>query len=403
MEIETLKKVIGMKDIVTTKGKAYISNRFYNALIICNVQEKKIEKVERFIDMDASSFAYHEECIEHNGTVYFTPENGYGVHAYNSDSGDQKFYDLGFCQVSYSCIFGEKLVLFPLYAKQKLITIDLKKETVSIEDWWNADQILGDAGSNCLYTGIYGDGRIWSHCKKSNCLLISDYQKQTIKKYTIDVEEQLLYGSAYDGNDFWFTVIGKDILYQWNISDGLRNSYTLGFAVDDDQYDYSPCRKVVCANEHVFLIPCNENTLYVLNKKIGKAEMLSRFPSETIYPKTKFWGIKEKIYNDRLYMFCDVTNLMIQVDLVNLNVSYVNTQIIGDQVFDEYVCRIWNSILLEMREGVCLGENGYDWKTWISNFIRLDAEIYIDNAESARLGNIGRDIYQEVLKNEAVL
>ncbi len=89
MEIETLKRMIGMMSVCIADGKAYISNRFYNALIIYNIQEGKVEKAERFVHMDASSFAYHGGCVEHNGTVYFFPDNGYGVHAYHVDSGCQ--------------------------------------------------------------------------------------------------------------------------------------------------------------------------------------------------------------------------------------------------------------------------------------------------------------------------
>lgn len=399
MEIETLKRMIGMMGVGIADGKAYISNRFYNALIIYNIQEGKVEKAERFVHMDASSFAYHGGCVEHNGTVYFFPDNGYGVHAYHVDSGCQKHYDFGFCQVGYARVFGEELVLFPWHAKQGLLTIDLNKETGNArKDWWDADRILGDLGSDSLYSGAYDDDRVWSHCVKSNCLLITDYRNRSIEKYTINTEEKLLYGSAYDGNDFWFTAIGKDVIYQWNINDGLKKCYSPGFVVDGRTEDYPPCRKIACAEGHVFLIPCNENALFLLNKETGKMEKLSQFPAETIYPRAKYWGVFEKIYKNKLYLFCDVTDLLIQVDLDNLNVRYINTQIIGDQTFEKYVNQIWGSILSEMRERDWLYENGYDWKTWLSNFMRFEEEIHRSNTEAFRPGNIGGRIYREVMQ-----
>lgn len=82
----------------------------------------------------------------------------------------------------------------------------------------------------------------------------------------------------------------------------------------------------------------------------------------------------------------------------NLNVRYINTQIIGDQTFEKYVKQIWGSILSEMRERDWLYENGYDWKTWLSNFMRFEEEIHRSNTEAFRPGNIGGRIYREVMQ-----
>ena len=395
MEIETLKRMIGVMDVLIVKGKAYISNRFYNTFLIYDLQEETIEKAERFMQMDASSFAYHGGCIEYKGTVYFYPDNGYGVHAYHVDNGSQKYYDLGFCQVGYSCIFRDKLILFPWYARQGLITIDLKEETIDVQhDWWDVERILGDVSSNFLYTGMYDDHKVWSHCTKSNFLLISDFQMHSLKKYTIEVEEKALYGSAYDGEDFWFTVVGKDLLYQWNIEGGIQNCYKPGFKLDE--YDMPPCRKLVCAKGYVFIISCHENALFLLNKGTGKMEVLSQFPPDTIYPKAKYWGVKERIYGDKLYLFCDVTDLIIQVDLNSLEVRYMKTQVIGSQVFEEYKNQIWKEILLEIEDKNYRCENGYDWKTYISTFIQLDKEMYGEDVETLQAGKIGGNIYRKV-------
>lgn len=398
MKIEELKKIIGIIDVAIVKEKAYISNRFYNALIVYNIQDDTIERVERFVHMEASAFAYHGGCVEHNGVVYFYPDSGYGVHAYNPDSGCQKYYDLGFGKVGYSHIYDEKLVLVPWYAEQGLITIDLKNETsIARSEWWDASRILDDAKTNSLFTGAYDDQRVWSHCTKTNYLIITDYQKHLIEKHMIDVDEKALLGSAYDGKDFWFTVVGKDILYQWNIEHGLQNRFMLGLTAWEKTNDTSPYRKIVCAQGYIFLIPCDENALFLFHKETGKMEMLSRFPKETVYPKAKYWGIKEKIDRKMLYLFCDVTNLIIQVDLDSLNVRYIDTRPISDKIFDEYVKQMWNSILLEIDDEGFIGENGYDWKTCPSNFIRLDQKMYTGNAEDVFKNNIGNKIYRKVV------
>lgn len=398
MEIETLKRMMGIMDVVTVNGKAYISNRFYNAFIIYNIQEGVIESVERFEHMDLSSFAYHGGCVAHNETLYFYPDNGYGVHAYNLDSGCQKYYDLGFSQVGYAHIFQEKLMLFPFYAEQGLIAINLKEEQPNVrQEWWDASRILGDVGSNFLYTGMYDDNKVWSHCTKSNYLLISDCQNHLIEKYTINVDEKRLYGSAYDGKDFWFTVVGEDIIYQWNINEGLRNCFKPGFIVRERLHDVSPSRKLVCVRGFVFIIQCNENALYLLNRETGKMELLSRFPAGVIYPKAKYWSVKEKIDKNKLYLFCDVTSMIIEIDLNSLNVRYISTQIIADKVFDEYLTQIWDSIFIDMIKTDCLYENGYDWKVYISNFIKLDRERYSGNTEFFLKENNGHKIYREVV------
>ena len=125
-------------------------------------------------------------------------------------------------------------------------------------------------------------------------------------------------------------------------------------------------------------------------------EVLSQFPPDTIYPKAKYWGVKERIYGDKLYLFCDVTDLIIQVDLNSLEVRYMKTQVIGSQVFEEYKNQIWKEILLEIEDKNYRCENGYDWKTYISTFIQLDKEMYGEDVETLQAGKIGGNIYRKV-------
>lgn len=401
MEIETMKKMLGILDFAIVKEKAYMSNRFYNALIVYNMRERMIEKAERFIHLDASSLAYHRGCVAHNGNVYFYSDTYYGLHAYNAGSGCQKNYDLGIGPVIYLHFEEEKLLLFPCYAEHGLIAIDLEKETDSgKQDWWNADQILGDAKTNFLYSEAYEGSKVWSLCTKTNYLLISDCQMRSIKKHVVDIEETVIFRGEYDGNDFWFTIVDSDSIYQWNIEKGLQNCFKPDLAEWEETSKLSPYRKIVCAWGYVFAILCNENALFLLNKETGKLELLSSFPEKTIYPKAKDWGIKEKIEGNQLYLFCDLSNLIIQVDLESLNVRYIDTQVTDNEVFDEYVKQVWNDILWEMRDRNCWGENGYDWKTWLPNFIKFNMETGKKYEESFNAGSVGDKIYRKVVTSE---
>ncbi|NBH71180.1 hypothetical protein D3Z51_03865 [Clostridiaceae bacterium] len=398
MEIETMKKMVGISDALILKERAYVSNRLYNSFIIYNTQKNVIEYIDSFVHMDDLSFAYHGGCIEHDGILYFYPDNGYGVHSYDTNKGCQKFYDLGFCRVGFSYILEDKLILFPWYSEQGLIVIDLKKDTIQLEsDWWNASQILRDEKIHFLNSGMYDNNRVWSHCTKTNCLLISDCYKQVIQKHVIDVGEKKLWGSQYDGNDFWFSVVGENIIYQWNIEVGLKKTYRIDCKDWGKTYEVSPFRKIVCVANGLFIIPYNENALFLLNKKTEKVELISRFPDETIYPQTKYWNIKERIFENQLYLFCDFTNMIVQVDLDRLCVKYINTQLSGDKKWDEYVDQKWKLILEEIHNKDSIYENGYDWKMYLTNYIQIDYKGYRGTTESFHLDNIGKKIYREAI------
>lgn len=397
METEIMKKMIGITDAAVVKEKAYISNRFYNSLIMYNIKKDTVEQVERFVHMNAISFAYHGGCIAHNGIVYFYPDNGYGVHAYDTESGHQKYYDLGACRVGYSCILEDKMILFPWYSEQGLITIDLKEETIQTKlDWWNANDILGYAKSNFLNSGGYDESRVWNHCTKTNCLLLSDCYRHKIEKHLVDVDGKALWGSQYDGKDFWFTEVDKAVIYQWNIEKGLRNKFQFELTAWEENGEASPYRKLICAREYVFIVPYNENALFILNKRTEKLEKLSKFPEGIVYPKTNYWNIHEKQEDNQLYLFCDLTNLVIQVDLDSLNVKYRNTLIRDNAVFDRYTEQIWKSIFEEIDNKGWISENEHDWKTYLPNFLKFDTKIGLHEKNFCE-DNIGNKIYRRVM------
>lgn len=397
METETMKKMIGIADVAVVKEKAYISNRFYNSFIIYNIKKDTVEQVKRFVHMDAGSFAYHMGCVVHNGIVYFYPANGYGVHAYDIERGHQKYYDLGFCHVDYSHVLEDKMILFPWYSEQGLITIDLKKETIQTNlGWWDASSILGDAKSNSLHSGEYNKNQVWSHCTKTNYLLLSDCYSRKLEKHLIDVDGKILWGSQYDGKDFWFTEVDKAVIYQWNIEKGLRNKFKFELTAWEETGETSPYRKVVCVREHVFVVPYNENALFILNKETEKLEKLSEFPEEIVYPRTNDWYIFEKQEDNQLYLFCDLTNLIIHVDLDTLDVKYRNTFIKDSIVYDRYTEQIWKSIFEEIDNKGWISENEHDWKTYLPDFLKFDDEIGIHEKISCE-ENIGNKIYQEVM------
>lgn len=398
ISVDTMKKMIGIIDFSVVKEKAYISNRFCNSLIIYNIQKMAIEQVERFIHMDDFSFAYHRGCLEHNRIIYFYPDSGYGVHSYNTNNGCQKYYELGFSRVGYSYVFEEKLILFPWYSEQGIIIIDLKKDMIEVNpSWWNVDKILGEKKVHFLNHGLYNDNKIWSHCTNTNLLFISDCHQCIVEKNVINVEKKALWGSQYDGKDFWFTVIDEQIIYQWNIKSGIVNKFELNSTIWEKTYEVSPYRKIICAQDYVFLIPYNENALFLLNKKTEKIELISKFPKEVIYPKTKYWNIEERIDGDQLYLFCDLTNLIIQVDLNSLDVFYKEAQIVESQIFDEYTKQIWKSSFQSIDNTACLYENEFDWKTYLPNFIRLNCERHSYDTKSFYEVSIGNEIYRKVM------
>lgn len=398
MEIKKMKKMVGISDVLILKDRAYVSNRLYNSLIIYNTKKNIIEYIDRFMHMDDFSFAYHGGCIEHDRILYFYPDNGYGVHSYDTNKGCQRFYDLGFCRVGFSFILEDKLILFPWYSEQGLIAIDLKKDTIQFESgWWNASQILGDEKTHFLNSGMYDKNEVWSHCTNTNYLLISDCYKQVIQKYVIDVDKKNLWGSQYDGNDFWFSVVDENIIYQWNIEDGLKRTYRIDCTNWENTYEVSPFRKIVCAANYLFIIPYNENALFLLNKKTKRIELISKFPDEAIYPQTKYWNIKERIFENQLYLFCDFTNMIVQVDLDNLCVKYINTLISGDKKWDDYVDQKCKLIWEEINNKNNIYENGYDWKMYLTNFIQIDHKEHNKRTRSFHLDDIGKEIYREVI------
>ena len=127
-----------------------------------------------------------------------------------------------------------------------------------------------------------------------------------------------------------------------------------------------------------------------------KLEKLSEFPEEIVYPRTNDWYIFEKQEDNQLYLFCDLTNLIIHVDLDTLDVKYRNTFIKDSIAYDRYTEQIWKSIFEEIDNKGWISENEHDWKTYLPDFLKFDDEIGIHEKISCE-ENIGNKIYQEVM------
>ena len=358
---EQKKHMLCINDFGVVGKEVFMSNGNFNALIIYDLENKKISHIEKFVGIDYSTFSPHRICKVYKNKVFFFPQNGNTVNVFDVDSKQQKFLELNKVAEMHGVQFvfqskGE-FYLLPYYGKEGMIyfNVDSPEKYKKVE-WWVSDELKN---ANSLRSGKYDEKKIWTQCVGSNTLLITDIFDRTIEKYNIELGKNNIHMIEFDGNNFWITIENGAEIYKWNVNDGVQDVFDIPMEV----FDICPCKVHICTKDRIFLFFKGRKELFMLDANKREIVLLSSLPDWVIYPYAD-WTVYYKPYGDSIFLFCNFTSLIIEVDMKSLKVNYYSTVIEKNQIYEEHCLKDY-----AIEENKC-----YDWKRDVKSYLNMVIE-----------------------------
>ncbi|MCX4321165.1 MAG: hypothetical protein OSJ44_15860, partial [Lachnospiraceae bacterium] len=91
---EQKKHMICINDFGVVDREAFISNGNFNALIVYDLENRRISYIEQFIGIAPGAFSPHRICEVYDKKVFFFPQNGNIVNVFDIQSRRQQFFEV---------------------------------------------------------------------------------------------------------------------------------------------------------------------------------------------------------------------------------------------------------------------------------------------------------------------
>ena len=299
---EQKKHMICINDFGVVDREAFISNGNFNALIVYDLENRRISYIEQFIGIAPGAFSPHRICEVYDKKVFFFPQNGNIVNVFDIQSRRQQFFEVN---NSVQSVFCSKngFYLLPYYGKDGMIYFDADSHEMHEKvKWWDSDELIN---AKSIRSGKYSEGKIWTQCVGTNSLLITDIFSKTIERYHINLDKNSIYDVEFDGNDFWISVEDGFKIYKWNVALGVQDI----FDVHMNGFSGCPYKIFVCVDGIVLVFLRGKKQLFMLDTDRRELILLSNFPSWVIYPNQD-WTVYYKRYGDMVYLFCNFTSMI---------------------------------------------------------------------------------------------
>lgn len=173
---------LNFNDAYIDRDYMYFSSRDFNGLFRLKKREEYAEWIGQFPQEAPWHKNLHCKIVEHNRTIFFTPYSGHGIHMYNLEKKEFKFFPLQ----------NEKIVSFSN-------AINVNGKIYLIPRNIHTPFMVYDAENEC----IYRDDSFWRYVGKA-CML----------------SEKLFiggFGAALAGKSIYITVVGLDAVICYDI------------------------------------------------------------------------------------------------------------------------------------------------------------------------------------------
>ena len=290
---------------VLDEKKLYFSNRSCNALVIADRETWNVESMVPFVGEEIDTRNLHFGCCKLGNNVCFLPHGKNKLHVYDTESGEQKVYELGGGdnEVSdvlwLSHVWQDRIYLMPCGGDLRLWSLDLDGQ-LRMESWWGVN---ADPDGDPTH-GPIDEQRFFTLIKKTGEFIITNLEKKETETYYFP--DKKLFYFAYDGRDFWYASFDNADIVKWNPEDGEQERYSFPMW-DKCNPGGLPYFFIYAVGQEIFVVSGTEKELFVLDKKERILKPVFQFPEFShIYKETERLTFLTSVRDKLLWTFWGV-------------------------------------------------------------------------------------------------
>lgn len=374
-------------------NKVVLSNLRGNGLFVVDSHDFHIERLEKFINMPDEIQRYHSGVCKWNSNVYFYPNIGYGIHKYNVVTNEQTYIETDHSECGSAFIQDDCMVLLPQRKASGIWKLDLKTNKLWKEEWWELGN--DEIGTNFLNSGQIDENRIWMSAANTPYLFITDLSARNTDSYMVGNKDTRIFGTAYDGRDYWFTLFHDEHIVRLRIGERTSKYYNANREKNNNEKYLVPYKKIIVYEDKVIVVPADCSGIYLLDTINDRLERLAALP-KNIKIADRDWNVGYRVFGRKLVMCFGLTNLVAVMDLDLMEIDYYDTTIRNNRQFDCYVQNLCDEKIKEILNMKLIAEGMNSDLANLKDFIGLvNMERYSEGSMS-ECGKIGDCIYKNV-------
>lgn len=318
-------------DAYVKNGFLYAENNEFNGFFRYDLKTMEAECIGT-LDGFQHAFDWQIRSVyEEDNLIFLVSAHSYGIATYNIVTGEFIYYypdaehniawqdDI----VHATCRVGDKIWIFRNYRESCLCVFSMKDytyefislETSKLKPYYN------DYCVSAENSWVAGEN-VWRIVPGSNAIYSINTVNYEINTFPLPSDICLYAISFYDGNFYFTTIDGKDIIC-WNEKQGMTERWNTGYEKTVER----AYRTVIPAKNGFILIPCLENKIVYCEKQengLCLSETYIEIPGDIRIPgKEKsalFVGCS--IEGQKLYLYPFSGKGMSVIDLKTLEISF---------------------------------------------------------------------------------
>lgn len=255
---------LSFADYVADGDKLYFANTNYNALVIADKANGKVERTIPFDEVELSARNIHIRCVRKGSKICFLPAAAPFAHIYDMEddtllccrflSEDEEAFSKKTRRNDWSYFDGTgEVYLLPSSGEQGVWRWNVDDNTFEREEWWDELQICG-----ILYHGSVDEESFYTLERFSRRLWITNVRTRKVERF--ELPDTNIFAITYGGGNFWYS-FGDNMNYIvcWNTVNGVVDRYYIdwtgkkGYACLDNGY---------YVNGNLYLFSHRDQTLY---------------------------------------------------------------------------------------------------------------------------------------------
>lgn len=366
-----------------------LSNVRGNGLFIIDSDNYQIKEIKKFISMPEEAQRYHRGCCAKDNSVYFYPDGvGNGIHKYDVLKKEQVYIETGDYTCSYAYINEEEMILLPAYATDKILKLDLRTDTLNKIEVHGLER--DKIGSNFFKCGQISGNKVWMSLVRTPSLFIVDLVSKEVCRQLVGNEDIRLWGTAYDGINYWFTLLDDERIIKYNPNEKISRYYNVHRDPMIKQYTII-YKEIIAYENKVILV--DWSGIFLLDTVNEKLECLALFP-KNMKAASVDWHVEYQFCGTKLVMCLSLTNIVAVMDMNSLEVVFFSTIVENSEEFDKYTQGLCRRKLNAILNEEAIAEGGNSDLAELQDFIKLvqlfDREMKgTENHES-----VGESIYE---------
>lgn len=359
---------LSFADYVEDGDKLYFANTNYNALVIVDKVEGKVERTISFDEVELNARNVHAQCVRRGHKICFLPAAEPVAHVYDMEK-DTLFY----CRFlnedeekfskktrmntwSYFDGTGE-VYLLPCAGEQGVWRWNVDDNTFERAEWWDKLQVCGYVSHGKVDEESFCTLKIFS-----NCLWITNVRTRKVEYY--ELPDANVFAITYGGGNFWYMFADHmNCIVCWNPVDGVVDRYYIDWTEKKGSAKFP---KWYYWDGNLYLFSGMDQILYRFEP--DKREMTCVYESDCARGNFYMHEVEPCIYRVGDELICLMKNAG-EVVRINLETNEVVREVI-DLKLDENA-KEYEKKLLVASKGILLEEtDDFDLPT----FLRLCQE-----------------------------